>query len=147
MLIMTVSFLRVQNLLAEKEDILLAAERQREQYQSGPCGEMQVRLTAAEQKYEREKRESGDSLAKLERALTQARSEAAEWRREASAAEAERDKLQASLHRSRASPASPPPRSAVATRRGGDRTARPHLAIPPVLGGLLRRPGWPVLFF
>eukprot|EP00884_Botryococcus_braunii_P010591 jgi/Botrbrau1/19533/Bobra.0035s0028.1 len=80
---------------------------------------LEVRLTAAEQKYEREKRESGDSLAKLERALAQARSEAAEWRREASAAEAERDKLQASLHRSRASPASPPSRSAVSTRRGG----------------------------
>jgi septal ring factor EnvC (AmiA/AmiB activator) len=88
---------------------------------------MQVRLNAAEQKYEREKRESSEALAKLERSLNQARTEAAEWRREVSAAEAERDKLQASLHRSRSMPSSPPSRPGQSSRRGTMPTWIPSL--------------------
>lgn len=57
-------------------------------------------------------------MAKLERALSLARAEATEWRREASAIGAERDQLQASLRRPRSAPSARPGRSPPPARRG-----------------------------
>lgn len=54
-----------------------------------------MRLSSAEERAIKAERERKESAAALERQLTAARAEALDWRREAAAAEAERDRLAA----------------------------------------------------
>lgn len=59
------------------------------------CIKLQVRLTAAEERATRADWEKRDAITSLERQLAAARAEVHDWRREAAAAEAERDRLAA----------------------------------------------------